>query len=195
MRKSIQRNAHWVLLVGLMLVAQACGDSSDDASSDVGSDGVADGGGDGSEDQGEAEDPAADGCEHMAGGPFADVTAAATADGTLPDVSAGHTAHRIALVGAGSEMYEGYVRYVSDADTERAMFLSAQVALELTDAEGTVLAPTDSGNGTDQCTEVGSWAHYDFSVGTYTVHLGPTTEASVTLVTVTPGDPGHEHEH
>jgi hypothetical protein len=138
-------------------------------------------------------DPAVDACEHMAGGPFADVTATADASGA-PDASTEHTAHNITLPGDETTGYVGYVSYVVDEATELVFYTDADVTLSLQDAGGSDLTWEDecTSSCTDACTLVqNTWTVDIETVGSYALRIESSTE-DVTLVVVHAGD--HEHE-
>ena len=142
---------------------------------------------------GSLPDPAADACEHLEGGPFADVTATADAMGA-PDVSAGHTAHRITLPGDEMHGHAGYVSYAVAEAGELVFFTDRDVDLTLEDAGGNGIPWEDecTSGCTDACSLVENARTVDISsVGTYAVRIESSSE-SVTLVVVHAGD--HDHE-
>jgi len=70
----------------------------------------------------------AEGCEHLKGGPFVDVTAASDAAGA-PEVRADHKAYGVILPGSGA----GQVKYLADAAGDVILFLDADVPLAVED--------------------------------------------------------------
>lgn len=119
-------------------------------------------------------------CEHFEEGPFEDVTA--TADGTgAPDVSKGHTTYRIALVdvtgGKG-----GSVSYAVAEAGELALFLTKDVPVAVTGPDGNALTAEATEKGSEACDAIGASHVFDVGVGTVTIAIGPTTEATVSAV-------------
>lgn len=153
-------------------------------------DGAGTGGGGGG---GVIPDPAADACEHMEGGPFADVSAAADATGA-PDASAEHTAHRISLPADATAGFVGYVTYVVEEAGELVFFTDQDVSMALEDAGGAAVPWEDECTSacTDACGLVQNARTVDIdSVGSYVLRIESDAE-DVTLVVVHAGE--HEHE-
>lgn len=168
-------------LFTLVPLALSAGCSDEDAGS---------GGGGGG---GVIPDPALDACEHLEGGPFADVTATEDASGA-PDASAEHTAHRLTLPGDEMTGYVGYVSYVVDEAAELVFFTDTDVEMVIEDAAGNAVPWEDECTSacTDACTEVENARTVDIpSVGTYALRIESTNE-SVTMIVVHAGD--HDHE-
>ncbi len=122
----------------------------------------------------------AEACEHMDEGPFVDVTAGAATDAELEDVALEHTAVRIALP-ATDDGFGGLVDFASDEEGEVALFFSSAVNLEAFDATGQSIEiePHSVEGG---CDEVTTAFHVDMAVGTTTLMISSTTDATVTLV-------------
>ncbi|TNF34312.1 MAG: hypothetical protein EP329_07375 [Deltaproteobacteria bacterium] len=128
-------------------------------------------------------------CEHFDGGDTEAVTAGAEAAAAV-DVTGTHTRYDITLVDVGGAL-GGYVSIAIDEASEYAIFVSADVGVEVTDATGAVVTPEESFVGSDVCAPIGASTHVALGVGTYTIALGPTAESTVQLVYV---EPGHDHE-
>jgi hypothetical protein len=143
-----------------------------------------------SQDHGSEEDYKADACEHMAEGPAESVTALASRDDSLPDVSEAHTRHDIALPDvAGSR--EGYVAFEADEANDFHFALNSDATLEITDADGAVVQPegeADSGSG---CSEVKVLHTYELEAGRYVLHFASGFETSVSMVAVEGGEHAH----
>jgi len=172
----------WILF-SLLAVALSMGCSGDDTGS---------GGGGG---EGVEPDPAADACEHLEGGPFADVEAIPDAD-DAPDVSGEHTAYHVTLPGDEASGYGGYVTYVLHEGSEVVFFTDQDATLALQDANGEGIAWEDActSDCTDACTTVRtSWTVDIPTVGTYALHVESSAE-EVTVVILHAGDHDHGHD-
>jgi len=122
-------------------------------------------------------------CEHLKEGPGVAVTAAKDASAALPTVNEPHKRYDIALVAESTGgAYGGLVSYASAAEGDYAVFLSADVPLEVTDSAGTVVAFESTVGSVSSCTEVKSKRVLELGVGTYTFRFGPTSQSSVSLV-------------
>ncbi|GMV42284.1 MAG: hypothetical protein AMXMBFR64_40000 [Myxococcales bacterium] len=123
-------------------------------------------------------------CEHLADGPFADVAASVDAP---PDVSKGHTAHRVALADvAGGK--GGAVAYANATAGDVTIFLSRDVPVAVTGPGGSPIVAEDSHKGS-ACSAIAVSHVFPLPVGTSTLTFGPTTETSVTVVI----EAGHDH--
>lgn len=130
-------------------------------------------------------------CEHLQEGPAVAVTAAATADGAAPTVSEPHKRYDVALVDvAGGK--GGTVTFAAAEEGHHALYLSADVPVEVRDGSGAVVAFEKSATSVSSCTEVKSKRELELGVGTYRVTFGPTAVPSVSLVVEHVGE---EHEH
>lgn len=147
----------------------------------------------GDHDHEEHHGPAEEACEHTKEGPFQDVTATAAADGA-PSATFEHTAVRITLVAEGNDNTQnvGYVTYQADEAAEFAFFLSAEVPMEITDANGAAVEIEESAD-VAECGEVAKQHNADLEVGTYTLKIGPTTETTVSLVVEEASHEGEDH--
>ena len=147
----------------------------------------------GDHDHEEHHGPAEEACEHTKEGPFQDVTATAAADGA-PSATFAHTAVRITLVedADDSTQNSGYVTFAADEAAEFAFFLSTDVPLAIMDANSAAVDIEESAD-VAECTEVAKQHNADLEVGTYTLKIGPTTEASVSLVVEEANHEGDDH--
>lgn len=135
----------------------------------------------------DAEDPDLDACEHLEGGPFADLTAADDA-AQAPSASESHVAYRLTLLDDGLENYGGIVTLPANAAGRRVLYLDQPVPLSMEDAGGTVL-PLESGpecpgsSCSSSCSLVQNRVVADIDlVGTYVLRFGPGDQPEVTLV-------------
>ena len=147
----------------------------------------------GDHDHEEHHGPAEEACEHTKEGPFQDVTATAAADGA-PSATFAHTAVRITLVEDADDNTQnsGYVTFAADEAAEFAFFLSTDVPLAIMDANSAAVDIEESAD-VAECTEVAKQHNADLEVGTYTLKIGPTTEASVSLVVEEANHEGDDH--
>lgn len=131
-------------------------------------------------------------CEHMVEGPFQDVTATAASDGA-PSATYAHTAVHITLATDTTDdtMYMGYVTYEADEATEFALFLSVDAPLAIHDAAGNDVE-IEASEAVLACDEVAMEHLVDFEVGTYTLVIGPTAAAEVTLIAEEANHAGHD---
>ena len=155
-----------------LLLFTACSSESNDDDTDVSYD---------------AAEYESHGCAHLEFGPDGAATAAATADGTLPDVSANMTRIAVTLVevegGNG-----GFAMFETMADGVHALFSNVAVDLTITDSSGAVVEPLETIAGSDLCDEIGQTIFVDLDPGMYTIEIGPTSETSVEIVPVRPLD-------
>ena len=118
-------------------------------------------------------------CEHMADGPFESVTATTDATGA-PSIAIEHTRVNVALVDDGNGEYSGFVSFPAGEATEIQFFMSADVPVAITDADGNALVAQETGGASDLCpANVLASAVYDLEVGTYTIQIGPTSESEI----------------
>ena len=137
--------------------------------------------------------PAEEACEHTKEGPFEDVTATAAADGA-PSATFAHTAVHITLVEDADDNTKksGYVTYNADEAAEFAFFLSVDVPMTITDANGAAVEIEESAD-VAECTEVAKQHNADLEIGTYTLKIGPTTESMISLVVEEASHEGEDH--
>ncbi len=140
------------------------------------------------------ENPHEEACLHMQNGPSEAITANAEKDlSALPDATKEHTRVDITLV-TGADFGEdngGYVRYEAEETGDYAIFVSADVALEITDGD-TTIAFEEEGEAVTECTEVSVANLVELEAGkSYQIKIGPTSETEVRLV-IEHGE--HEHE-
>lgn len=139
----------------------------------------------------EEENINAEGCEHLAEGPSAAVTAAATVEATAPAISNDHKRYDVALADDTNGEKVGVVTFAPGEAADFVFFLSADVPLAIEDAAGAAVAVEDKQTSIPECTEVKARHQVELDVGTYYLRFGPTAEASVNVVVEEAG--GHEH--
>lgn len=150
---------------GLLLATAACG--GDDAGGSH-----------------EELEPEADGCEHMIEGPNQEITAIADMAGDAPDMGEHHVRWDIALVDDGTGMFSGYVDLVVEEEGESIFFGDADIPLTIWDANGDEVPLHSADDSITECTEVDASNTYELGVGTYLLGLGPTTEATFSVVVI-----------
>lgn len=130
-----------------------------------------------------AEDPDVEGCEHLAeGGLFKAVTAARPdATESIPTVNTPHTRYDITLVASGSEKV-GKVLFNSSEANDYLFFLNQDVAFQVKDSEGKIVALEASATGSVKCGIVKGRHLVELGVGGYTLHFGPTSLPMVGMV-------------
>ena len=113
---------------------------------------------------------------------------------TAPSATFEHTAVRITLVADADDNTQnvGYVTYQADEAAEFAFFLSVDVPMEITDANGAAVEIEESAD-VAECSEVAKQHNADLEVGTYTLKIGPTTETTVSLVVEEASHEGEDH--
>lgn len=122
-------------------------------------------------------------CEHIKEGPGVSVTAAKDASATLPTVNEPHKRYDVSLVAESTGgARSGLVSYASTAEGDYALYLSADVPVEVTDSAGAAVAFESTTGSISSCTEVKSKRVVELGVGTYTFRFGPTSQFSVSLV-------------
>jgi hypothetical protein len=139
--------------------------------------------------------PDADACEHLEGGPFADVTAgAAIADSGV--VNESHTVYTIALIDDGMGSFSGIVSFEMDEAAELLLYTDVAIPLAIEDSRGDAVALEEScssGVCSPDCDAVGGRHVVDIAfVGTYYLTLGPTQAAELRLVHFE--SEGHDHD-
>jgi hypothetical protein len=133
----------------------------------------------------EPEDPAAEACEHMAEGPFAQLTGGAGPNLTAPAVSNNHTAYVVTLPADAP----GYVSFGSTGG-EFTFFFDNAVDVVMTDASENVMTAETIGTDTDSCVTVDAFQTFDLPVGTY--YLGLTSATGPVTIVI---EEVEEHEH
>ena len=129
------------------------------------------------------DDGSGEACEHLQQGPSVAVTAASDSGAAPPSVTESHKRFDIALVAdqAGGA-HGGRVSYASSSAGDHALYLSAEVPVEVTDASGTVVTFESTVGAVSACTEVKSKRTLELGVGTDTLRFGHTYESNVSLV-------------
>ncbi|MFN3201942.1 MAG: hypothetical protein ACE366_26285 [Bradymonadia bacterium] len=181
------------LVLALALVGFGCDDDDGDSSGTAGAGGGAAGSGGehmhGGEGGHTGFDEVALACDHMEGGPFTDVTLGGD---EAPDVTPPHTHYRLTLADNGDGTFGGMVHFHPQAASEYIFMLTAEVPIEITDAEGNVLSPEMSANTPEQCPAAAHVMELDFPAGMHMIRLGPAPSADVGLVI---HQPGMSHDH
>jgi hypothetical protein len=120
-----------------------------------------------------------EGCEHLAQGPFKDVTAGADS-ASAAEIKADHSAYRVTLAAGAA----GFVKYAADAKGDHVLFVDADLALEVQDDQNMALTLEESVKSVTACTVVKGKHTFELpAVGTYFFRLGPPSAAGkVTVV-------------
>jgi hypothetical protein len=143
----------------------------------------------GDEDMGGEESIDVEGCEHLVEGPEVAVAATAVAEGA-PTVADDHMRYDVSLVevdgGNG-----GTVAFEADEASDFIFFLSADVALAITDSSDQAVEIEESASSSPECEEIRGRHVVPMEVGTHYLTFGPTAEEQVSVV-VEHAD--HEHE-
>ncbi len=179
--KRVHGKAAWGLAV-LLAVAPGCGgDGGNDG--DVPADGTAETTGLGKYEGG---------CEHMAEGPGQPVAAVAYGAVGAPDVGAGHTRFDMDLASVEGGK-GGDVAYPAAEATDYVIALDADVPLAILDGSGAQVAIEETLRTGLPCNGVAVFHTVELDVGSYTLRLGPTSIARVSMVIEEAA--GHVHEH
>jgi len=133
------------------------------------------------------ESAAAEACEHMADGPFHDVSAAVD-PASASDATKEHTSVRVALT-AVEGGNGGTVTWAADEAGDLQFFLSAAVPLSITTGSGDPVEIEATADVTE-CGEVSQVVTVEVGIGTYRLTFGPTTESTVSIV----AEHGGEHD-
>jgi hypothetical protein len=133
----------------------------------------------------------AEGCEHLAEGPSAPITASATAAATAPAITNDHKRYDIALADDGSGQKIGFVTFAPREAVDFVFFLGADVPLTIEDGAGGEVTVESKETSVPECTDVKARHQVALDVGTYALRFGPTAEESVSVVVEEAG--GHEH--
>ncbi|MGK0359734.1 MAG: hypothetical protein ACI9U2_002040 [Bradymonadia bacterium] len=115
-------------------------------------------------------------CEHTVQGPFADVDAALDV-GDAPAVTFPHTATRVALAGGDDQQY---VRFDAPEAGEYTIFLSTDLPISLSDANGDAFSLMSG--VVDGCTEVAMQHAVDLPVGSVFIGLTAPSASTVSIV-------------
>lgn len=102
-------------------------------------------------------------CRWLQHGPFQTIVASATRDSSAPAIDDDDVAYRVD--GAG------FVFFGADAAGDHALFVDADVTLEVTDSFGEVVAPVESSASSLACGEIRGRHVYAMDVGVYYVEL------------------------
>jgi hypothetical protein len=118
----------------------------------------------------EEESPNEEACEHIAGGPFADVVAAAAPGADAKEIDATHKTYRVKLAdGAGGKT--GFVRFVAAARGEYLFFTSAPATVKVTSAAMAEVPVKSQAASIAECAQVKGRHAFDLQVGTYYVSV------------------------
>lgn len=130
-----------------------------------------------------AEDPDVEGCEHLGEGGLVKAVTAASPGATesIPTVNTPHTRYDITLVASGSQKV-GKVLFNSGEANDYLFFLNQDVAFQVRNSEGQVVALEASATGSVKCGIVKGRHLVELGVGGYTLHFGPTSLSSVGMV-------------
>ena len=130
-------------------------------------------------------------CAHMVDGPNKNITASVDASGALTEAWADHTRVDVAMPGAGASEATAYVTFTPEAAGDVEIALSVDVPFEVLDGTTAVAAERTTSNGTCPQAIVKGYV-YELEAKSYTIKIGPTTEATISLVAEAAE---HEHEH
>ena len=139
--------------------------------------------------------PAADleACEHMNNGPSVAVTAAKLAK-DAPEVNERHKRYDITLL-ADNAQFEGKVLYNSGEEAHYVFFFDQNVTLEVRDDKDAVVEHEAVASFSVACGKVKARYEVPLGVGRYTLQLGPTAAATVSLVVEETAHEDHDHAH
>ena len=172
---------HFVPALALALALPACDDHGHDDDHDHDH-------GDAAGGHAAAEGVEAEACEHLAEGPAVPVAAAAVSAAGAPAVSDDHTRYDITLSAAEGGA-SGVVEFASEAAGEHSFFFNAEVGLQVTGPDGTVLTADHTHTSSTLCSDIKLWAVYDLDVGTSALQLTTPQPGPVALVI----EAGHGH--
>jgi hypothetical protein len=130
----------------------------------------------------------AEGCEHLQEGPYAEVSASATRNGTAPPpaVAADHRAYTVTLPLAAI----GYVSFAAAEATDYIVFLDLPAAFAVLDATGARVTLEASATSSPACAAIRGKHTFALPVGTAYFELGPNMGM---LNLVIEEAAGHEH--
>jgi septal ring-binding cell division protein DamX len=132
----------------------------------------------------------AEACEHLNHGPILGLTAGETASESAPLVSKPHTSYDLTLPGLGKD--PTYVRYSVSKAGDYVFYLDKAAELTVTDEAKATVTAKETATSAASCPSVRVRRVYPLTVGTYTLQIGPTGDASVSFVAIATDDPGHE---
>jgi hypothetical protein len=138
--------------------------------------------------------PIGEACLHATDSPTHVSAAASSEAGEVPDVSAAHKLFHVMLVDDAENegQKSGVVRYVSRKTSTYAVFLSADVPLSISDAQGNAVTISESYD-VSACVELERQHNVDLGAGTYFFSFGPTSESDFSLIVESFAD--HDHAH
>lgn len=131
-------------------------------------------------------------CEHLNDGNGLAVEA--KADGTLASVDKAHARYDIALSATGDGLFGGKVLYNSAEEADYVFFFDQDVALEVRDVEAHAIKAAEQASSSIACKTVKARYVVPLGKGAYTLHLGPLTAATVSLVIEATAHEDHDHE-
>ena len=161
----------WGLVFALVLAG--CGGDGDD-------DGAA--GGAGGAGGGHDHDSLAAACDHFEYGPFVPIQAAAEATGDLPDVSLAHHRYDVTLATDAGGQHVAFLKFAADEAKHTWFLPNEDVPVALLAADGTPVALEAASAAEIDCDAAAKAAGAELEPGTYTLRLGPTTQATLQLV-------------
>ena len=109
-------------------------------------------------------------CNRLQNGPFQSDVIGDVRDGTAPEVTTTVVAR---LTGASGG---GFAWLGVDAAGDHGLYLSRDVTIEVTDAAGAVVSPTEEAAGSAACGEIGRRVVVPLMVGVYYLELGVGTD-------------------
>lgn len=127
------------------------------------------------------DDPDAEACGHLRGGPAENVTASATPAATAPAVRSDHRRYDVALVDAGGGK-GGSVSFASSAARDHVLYTDVAVPVRVATAAMMEIAPSASATETPACPEIKGRHVFRLGVGPHVITFGPTSADRVGLV-------------
>ncbi len=121
------------------------------------------------------ESPDVEGCEHLEGGPFQQLTAGATRDSSAPVIDDDHIAYQVTG--------PGFVYFAPAEAGHYYLFLDTDAALELTGPDGEVIAPLETVTSSATCSNIAARHMVPLVVGTTFVELA---DAGVVTIVIEP---------
>lgn len=126
-------------------------------------------------------------CEHMAKGPFADVTAGTDA-ASAATVAMDHKAYRVSLAANQT----GFVKLAAAAIGDHVVFTDTDIAFAIKDDKGGTVSIEESLKSVSACSQVKGKHTFEVPlVGTYVFELGPVAKAAKVLLVIEEAD--HQH--
>lgn len=129
-------------------------------------------------------------CSHMVDGPSKSVTASLDASGALAEAWAEHTRVDVAMPGAGAAEATAYVTFTPDAAGDVTIALGVDAPVVVLDGQTTVAAESTVTNATCPDKVVKGFV-YELEAKTYTLKIGPTAAATVSIVAAAAGAHAH----